>query len=127
MDLSGSEMEPMSPALAANSLPLSHQGSPCLPSFEVPQRSYLSIPKAGKRLYQDPRAFSVKEGEPDFLDSDKYTSLLLKLLLCPGCGDTQRDEGVVLLVHVLLRPDSKSFSDSETKKVLFLGSLLCPL
>ena len=87
-----------------NSLPLSHQGSPCLPSFEVPQRSYPLIPKEKKRLYQDLRAFSVKEEEPDFLDSGKYTFLLLKLLLYPSCGDMQRDGGVVLLVHVFSRP-----------------------
>ena len=94
----------MSPALAGEFFTTEPPGKPLLALFWSTTKEISLIPKEEERLYQDLRAFSVKEEELDFLDSGKYTFLLLKLLLYPSCGDMQRDEGVVLLVHVFSIP-----------------------
>lgn len=65
-----------------------------LSSFKVPKRISLSIPWEKKKLYQGPFSELYLSGgeELDFLDSDKYKSLFLKLLLCPSCGNVPRND-----------------------------------
>lgn len=70
-----------------------------LSSLKYPKEAISQFPGAGgggrgKDLSRPIlRALSVKEEQSDFLDSDKYKFLLLRLLLCPSCGDMQRHEG----------------------------------
>lgn len=66
---------------------------PC-PLLKYLKGALCQFPGRKKKALSRPilRAVPVRGEEPDFLDSDKYKSLFLKLLLCPSCGNVQRND-----------------------------------